>query len=248
LHLEEAPGPLQALDRIREGLQQGRPFDFALIDYLMPEMDGIELGRQILADPGLKSTRLILITAMRDRKVGRDALAAGFRACLSKPVKMSSLVETMRAAALPAVAGPDRPIVSAQPAGGGVRVLVAEDNPVNQLLMTKVLKRMGHTPQVVPNGRRAVEAALGADYDVILMDCQMPEMDGFEATTLIRQRESPAKRIPIIALTANAMKGDSERCFTAGMDDYLSKPVDLTLLAEALQRWTALPAGESKGG
>ena len=110
--------------------------------------------------------------------------------------------------------------------------------------MTKVLKKMGHTAEIVSDGRQAVEAALRDEYSVILMDCQMPEMDGFEATALIRQGENPAKRIPIIALTANAMKGDSERCFEAGMDDYLSKPVDLNLLAEALQRWTALPTGE----
>ncbi|MDA0204135.1 MAG: response regulator [Acidobacteria bacterium] len=246
LHLEEAEGPLEALARLRESLEQDRPFDFALIDYLMPEMDGIELGRQILASPGLGATHLILITAMRDRKVGRDAVAAGFRGCLSKPVKMSSLVETMGAAALPADAGPARSTTSAKRADGGARILVAEDNPVNQLLMTKVLKKMGHTAEIVPDGRQAVEAALRGDYSVILMDCQMPEMDGFEATAQIRQRENPAKRIPIIALTANAMKGDNERCFEAGMDDYLSKPIDLTLLAEALQRWSAMPAGDRK--
>ena len=98
----------------------------------------------------------------------------------------------------------------------------------------------------MPDGRQAVEAALLDEYSIILMDCQMPEMDGFEATAQIRQRENPAKRIPIIALTAKAMKGDSERCFAAGMDYYLSKPVDLTLLAETLERWTALPAGDRK--
>ena len=110
----------------------------------MPEIDGHELGRRILADPELESTRLILITAMRERNVGRDALAAGFHACLTKPVKISSLVQTMQAAALPAVSGPARLSAGDKPAGGGVRVLVAEDNPVNQLLMTKVPKKMGH--------------------------------------------------------------------------------------------------------
>jgi signal transduction histidine kinase/DNA-binding response OmpR family regulator len=241
LHLEEAEGPRQALARIRSRRLQGCPFDFALIDYLMPEMDGIELGRQILAEPGMNSMHLILITAMRDRKVGQDALAAGFRACLSKPVKMSSLVENMRCAALPEAAGAARASALAESAAGG-RVLVAEDNPVNQLLMMKVLKKMGYAAEIVTDGRQAVEAALQGEHCAILMDCQMPEMDGFEATAQIRRRENPAKRVPIIALTANAMKGDSERCFEAGMDDYLSKPVDLRLLAEALQRWTAPPA------
>ena len=246
LDLEEAEGPAEALARLKEGRLQGRPFDFALVDYVMPEMDGIELGRRILADPGLKSTHLILITAMRERKVGRDAVAAGFRACLSKPVKMSSLVETLQTTAQPAANYSAGATAGAEPAGSGIRVLVAEDNPVNQLLMTKVLKKMGHMAEIVGDGKQAVEAALRDEYSVILMDCQMPEMDGFEATAQIRQRENPAKRVPIIALTANAMKGDSERCFEAGMDDYLSKPIDLTLLAEALQRWTMLPAGERK--
>jgi CheY-like chemotaxis protein len=150
----------------------------------------------------------------------------------------------MQAAALPAVSGPARGSAGDKPHGGGLRVLVAEDNPVNQLLMTRVLKKMGYTAQIVADGKQAVEAASRDEYSVILMDCQMPELDGFEATAQIRQRENPAKRIPIIALTANAMKGDSERCFAAGMDDYLSKPVDLTLLAEALQRWTAVPAAD----
>jgi CheY-like chemotaxis protein len=173
---------------------------------------------------------------------------AASTARLTKPVKMSSLVEAMQSAASPAVAGPAPGGADDRPAAVGVRVLVAEDNPVNQLLMTKVLKKMGHIPEIVPDGRQAVEAALGAEYDVILMDCQMPEMDGFEATAQIRQRENPNKRIPIIALTANAMKGDSERCFEAGMDDYLTKPIDLAGLAEALQRWTAMPAGDGKAG
>jgi CheY-like chemotaxis protein len=211
-------------------------------------MDGVELGRQILLSPGLEKTDLILITAMRDRKVGRDAAAAGFRTCLSKPVKMSSLVEAMQTAALPAVVDAAPEDAVAQPAPVGARVLVAEDNPVNQLLMRKVLQRMGHTPEIVPDGRQAVEAAMREEYSVILMDCQMPEMDGFEATVQIRQREDPDRRIPIIALTANAMKGDRERCFDAGMDDYLTKPIDLNRLAEALQRWTTLPVGAAWSG
>ena len=115
---------------------------------------------------------------------------------------------------------------------------MAEDNAVNQKLMLKVLTKRGHVPEIAANGREAVRAALSKEYDVILMDCLMPEMDGFEATVEIRRQENPARRVPIIALTANAMKGDSDRCLEAGMDDYLSKPVDLALLDQAIQRWT----------
>ena len=115
---------------------------------------------------------------------------------------------------------------------------MAEDNAVNQKLMGKVLTKLGYVPEIVPDGLQAVEAALRTEYGAILMDCQMPEMDGFSATAEIRRREDPARRVPVIALTANAMKGDSDRCIAAGMDDDLAKFINLPLLAEALQRWT----------
>ena len=121
---------------------------------------------------------------------------------------------------------------------GGGRILVAEDNAVNQRLMVKVLNKLNYTPEVVADGRSAVDAALDGDYAAILMDCQMPEMDGFEATVEIRRKEGPERRVPIIALTASAMRGDSDRCFAAGMDDYLAKPVDLALLGDTLRRCT----------
>ena len=120
-----------------------------------------------------------------------------------------------------------------------VRVLVAEDNSVNQFVILKLLANLGYTAEAVGNGREAVEALRKGGYKAVLMDCQMPEMDGFEATAAIRTLDDPSRRIPIIALTANAMKGDSERCIEAGMDDYLSKPIDLIKLSDVLQRWTA---------
>jgi CheY-like chemotaxis protein len=132
------------------------------------------------------------------------------------------------------------------------RVLVVEDNVVNQRIALKLLSRLGYSGDVVSNGRDAVTAVLRASYSAILMDCQMPEMDGFEATGEIRNLDHDKGRVPIIALTANAMKGDRERCLAAGMDDYLSKPIDLRRLDEALGRWTgpklAVPGTSSQKG
>jgi CheY-like chemotaxis protein len=241
LRLEEAGSPLQALDLLRGGLAAGQPFDFALVDYHMPEMDGIQLGRQILADPDLKATHLILITALQDRKFGREALAAGFRGYLTKPVKLSLLIETMQGAGRPTAASPAAGNSRDPANAAGIRILVAEDNSVNQRLMMKVLAKLGHTPEIVADGRQAVEAAARTSYGVILMDCQMPEMDGFEATLEIRRREDPSRRVPIIALTANAMKGDYERCIAAGMDDYLAKPVRVEALRQLLARYLPRP-------
>jgi len=242
LRYEEASCPSEALARLRGAVESGQPFDFAVIDYQLPELDGIALGRRILTEPAWKNTCLIMVTAFGDRKLGRGALAEGFRGYLTKPLKESSLINVMQRA-LDHKPG-DRPDPSHGPVTPGVetgaasyRILLAEDNAVNQKLMLRVLAKMGHAVDVVADGRQAVEAALRMEYDVILMDCQMPELDGFEATAEIRRKEPAGRRVSIIALTANAMKGDSEQCLAAGMDDYLPKPVDLALLKQMLGRW-----------
>ena len=128
-------------------------------------------------------------------------------------------------------------------AGVKLRVLVAEDNVVNQKIVLKLLSKLGHSANAVANGLEAIQANQRMEYDVILMDCQMPDMDGYEATAEIRRLESRERRIPIIALSANAMAGDREKCLDAGMDDFLTKPIQPKLLAETLQKWAAAAAG-----
>ena len=241
----EAAGPGEALAGLRRAMEEGEPFDFVLIDYQMPEMDGIALGRQILAVPSMRETPLILVTSFATRKLGRQAIAAGFRGYVAKPLRELALLEALNApSGPPASRDPEHADRHPEPARASLKILVAEDNIVNQRLMLKLLTKRGHFPDIAPNGREAVRAAFGKDYDLILMDCLMPEMDGFEATIEIRRLENPSRRVPIIALTANAMMGDSAQCLEAGMDDYLSKPVDMALLDQAIRRWTA---GEAAG-
>jgi CheY-like chemotaxis protein len=268
LRCEEAASASEALTRLGRAHELDQPFDLAIIDYQMPEMNGIELGRRILAEPAWKNTRLIMVTAFRDRKLRRNVLAAGFHGFLTKPLKESELVDVMRRTLNNPTDNPTNnpadnpgrnPADSLRPAHGprtpgaggsqaSYRILVAEDNVVNQKLMLKVLAKMGHAADVVTDGRQAVEAALRNKYDVILMDCQMPELDGYEAAAEIRRKEPAGRHVSIVALTANAMKGDSERCLAAGMDDYLPKPVDLALLKQTLLRWaeTSMRARETE--
>ncbi|MBC7691762.1 MAG: response regulator [Methylotenera sp.] len=221
-----------------------RPFDLVLIDKRMPEMNGFELAAAIQADPRFKGIRMILVTAYDRISQSEGALHAGFSAYLTKPIKQSELydkiAETMGRATVPAISPEKLLADSGDPGSAGdrshFRVLIAEDNQINQLLALTLLKNLGYSAHAVANGREAIEAMLQTSYDLVLMDCQMPEMDGFEATRKIRAQES-GQRTPIIALTANAMQEDKERCLTAGMDDYISKPVKKETLRLALERW-----------
>jgi len=199
------------------------------------------LARTIKSDPDIAATHLILVTSMADRMDQAMMRESGFEASLTKPVKQSALFDVI----VNAIAA--RRHVKRTPAPAqtlavhpGSRVLVAEDNPVNQKLAIRQLERLGIVADPVSNGAEAVEALDRIPYDLVLMDCQMPEMDGFEATRQIREREGHRKHTPVVALTANALQGDRERCLDAGMDDYLAKPVSENDLARVLQKW--LPA------
>jgi two-component system, sensor histidine kinase and response regulator len=201
---------------------------------MMPKMDGVELGRRIGADPAFAQTKLILATSLGVRGLAARAEACGFALALSKPVVQGKLLECVAqlcgvdiaVAPLPATTGP----AATAPANlrdiGPLRILVVEDNQVNQLLATVLLSKAGHRIDIAANGLEALGAVSSRRYDLILMDVQMPEMDGIEATKRIRAMAGAARDIPIIAMTANAMKGDRERLLAVGMNDYVSKPID----------------------
>lgn len=243
-----AEDALSALALLRRSAQAGTLPDVALIDRHMPGMDGLELARSIAADPDLDRVRLIMLISANASRAGTSGRVS---AHLSKPVPESRLVETMVSvlAFRPAPA-PPAPAPAAVRAPAEVvsevdtpRVLVAEDNAVNQLVAKAMLTRLGYQVDVVANGQEAVQAFERSSYVAVLMDCRMPVMDGYEASAEIRRREGPGRHIPIVALTASAINGDEERCRAAGMDDYVTKPVTVARLASVLG---ALTTGEDQ--
>ena len=242
------PDAARGLMLLRSSAAQGSPFDIALIDMHMPGTDGMQLGRDIRADPAIASTRLVLLTSIGTRGQARDAQDAGFAAFLTKPLRQSALHDCLvtlfgRAGAEtgdrppPAPALITRHTLAEARSSRRARILVAEDNTTNQLVAVGLLERLGYRADVVANGREAVEAVGRSRYDLVLMDCQMPEMDGFEATRAIRQSEPPGRRLPILALTADATAQGREQCMGSGMDDYVTKPIDRGRLREAMLRW-----------
>ena len=246
-----------ALDRLQEAAREGDPYGVALLDKLMPDMDGVELGRRIKESPELRDTRLIMMTAHGERGDAARVSQVGFAGYLTKPLRQSQLRECLalvlgRGDSPLAASGPGlvTRYTVAESRKQRVRILVAEDNPTNQLVALKILEKLGYRADVVANGREALAALRDIPYDLVLMDCQMPEMDGFEATRQIRAPESLVHdhRVPVIAMTAHAMKGDRERCLAAGMDDYLGKPVRPAELAATLERWLATRDGSAGTG
>jgi PAS domain S-box-containing protein len=239
--VEAVERPIEALARV----QGGESFDVAVLDLQMPEMDGLELARQLRRYRDERALPLLLLTS-----IGRLARARGapeFAVQLTKPVKASqlfdALVRVLTASAAPGVA-PDADGEGARAASQGLRLLVAEDNAVNRQLALALLGKLGQQADVVENGREALDAVERGTYDAVLMDVQMPELDGLEATRLIRERlgtDGPT----IIAMTANAMEGDREECLAAGMDDYLAKPIRPDELERALARCRPRRAGEA---
>jgi PAS domain S-box-containing protein len=235
-------GP-SALRLLRAAAEAGRPFETALIDRGMPGIDGLELARQIKGIPALRSTRLIMVSAAAVDPDEADA--AGIHAQLLKPVRPSRLYNQLLSTLHKERAGPVA-LTTGAPAAPVVitdasRVLVAEDNEVNQFAAICLLQRFGFNVDVASNGREAVAMTGRFDYAAVFMDCQMPEVDGYTATEMIRGRESgTGAHTPIVALTAHALGGDREKCLAAGMDDYVAKPLRMETIEALIQRIPAL--------
>ncbi|HEX3747126.1 MAG TPA: response regulator [Bryobacteraceae bacterium] len=245
----EADGPA-ALEALRAARRAGNPYRFVLLDYHMPEMDGAAVAAAIKADSSFGEPLVIMLTSVGHWAEVLDMQGCDIDACLVKPVRQSQLLNTLatswarkreagtggRPRARPAVAAVRAP-AQPDPAGHMLRVLVAEDNAVNQKVAVRMLERLGVRPDVAANGREAVELCAMLPYDLIFMDCHMPEMDGYAATAAIRKQMGAERRVPIVAMTAEAMEGCRENCLAAGMDDYIAKPVRPEDLKEALRRW-----------
>ena len=248
---EVAPEAATALDKLRRAAALGEPFAVAVIDWQMPGLDGFALARLIKQETALRATGLVLLSSFTQANLEEDCKNSGLVAWLPKPVRKSELYDAMTLAANgPLSAGPKVAALTTVPADASVEkngagtVVVAEDNQINQLVASEMIAALGYHCVLVRNGREAVALVQNTMADLVLMDCQMPELDGYEATRLIRvweQQEATAgphrPHLPIVALTAHAMIGDRSRCLEAGMDDYLTKPLEPGELAKTLAHW-----------
>jgi two-component system, sensor histidine kinase and response regulator len=249
----------EALDQLRAALGEGQPYDIALLDVQMPEMDGFTLAAAIKGDPALADTRLIVLTSMGHALRSAELKQLGIESYLVKPVKQSRLFdclvnEVQSRAKVESTAGLPASFPSPsniEPEFHKAHVLLAEDNFINQKITLAQLRRLRYRADSAANGSEVMEALQRISYDLILMDCQMPEMDGYETSLAIRQREKQSASpcpwrspVHIIALTAHALQGEREKCLVAGMDDYLCKPLRQAELQAALERWqTAVQEG-----
>ncbi len=248
---EEAVGGAEAMAVLHDAQQAGTPFDVAVMDLMMPGMTGFELARMIKADPVIAAVRLVLMPSFGKRGHANDAREAGIAAYLVKPVRQTELhdcllavVSTDSSAQRPGGKLVTRHSLAEKSRQPKLRILIAEDNLVNQkVLMAQVLK-LGYRADLVNNGQEALEALSRYPYALVLMDCQMPRLDGYAAAREIRLREGAERRTPIIAITANALQGEREKCTAAGMDDYLSKPVKQDDLRDMIERWLPRDAGD----
>jgi len=246
----------EALAALHAAVTAGNPYTIALLDMQMPEMDGLMLARAIKTDPAIAEVGLIILTSSGLVHESDELRAAGIEKYLVKPVKQSHLFSAL----LDVASDDPKPeqelttqpyavkATSGLPPLPKIRILVAEDNRVNQKVSLGLLKRLGCNADVVANGFEVLTALQRIQYDVVFMDCQMPEMDGYEATQAIRRAENSGSKacswkapIHIVAMTANAMQGDREKCLAVGMNDYVSKPVRVSELHAALTRWKPRP-------
>jgi two-component system sensor histidine kinase/response regulator len=244
---DAVPNGAQALSLLREAAAADEPFDCAALDMHMPGMDGIELAREIHRDTSFPTPALVMLTSTPDQR--RDARRAGIDVHMTKPVRRSRLQSAL-AEALGIKTTRNRR--AAQHAAGNREeasplILVVDDNDINQLLAVSMLERRGYRTETASDGRQALAKLEHQTYAAILMDCQMPELNGYDATQEFRRREQRGSRTPVIAFTANALRGDREKCLGAGMDDYIAKPLNPDDLDRALQRWAPKPTASPDG-
>jgi PAS domain S-box-containing protein len=254
---DEAESGLRALELMKVAAAEGRNYDLAILDFLMPGMDGFELAEAIHADPNISRVRMVLLTSAGERGDGVRSRNAGISAYLSKPVRQSQLFDCLIAVMSESVGqGESRMSNSStlvtkhnlkeRKTMSLKLILLAEDNIVNQKVAIRQLQKLGYRCDAVANGREAIEALSRIPYDLVLMDCQMPEMDGYEATGEIRRTEVAPKHTPIVAMTAHALEGDREKCIGSGMDDYITKPVQLEELTRVLNAFLGSTKKENR--
>jgi two-component system, sensor histidine kinase and response regulator len=249
---EEADSGMRALELLRSAAARGTTYDLAILDFMMPGMDGFELARTIKSEPALACVPMVLLTSFGQRGDGAEAREAGIAAYLTKPVRQSQLFDCLAnvisqssRSAAPAVSRPTlvtkHTLAEGEPMSSKL-ILLAEDNIVNQKVAVRQLQKLGYRADTVANGREVLEALERIAYDLVLMDCQMPEMDGYEATAELRRTEGAAKHTPVVAMTAHALTGDREKCLAAGMDEYITKPVKSEELKRVLELFLSHPS------
>jgi signal transduction histidine kinase/CheY-like chemotaxis protein/ligand-binding sensor domain-containing protein len=236
----EVDSGARALEVMKEAEAKGERFEVAIIDQRMPEMNGLELAKKIKEEEKIASTKLVMMTAYSNRRLEEDAMQIGIDAYFAKPIRQSLLQRTLIKIIEPGECvdlKTDKNIEEKKVLRLAGHILIAEDNMVNQKVAKKQVEKLGCRVDLVANGLEVLEAMNRIKYDLILMDCQMPEMDGYEATKEIRKREENGGHIPIIAMTAAVMKGERDKCLEVGMDDYISKPVKQIDLEEKIKQW-----------
>ncbi len=240
--------PHHALELMTSAAHEQRPFEVVLLDYMMPGMDGATFAQRVKENPLISSAHLILLTSSPQRGDAARARSVGIDAYLTKPLKQRLLRDCLLEIIHPAHAEAKQEkakLITTHSIREKQRalkkILLVEDNPINQKVALRMLERLGYHCDCAGTGKEAVQAVLKSPYDLVLMDCQMPEMDGFAATRAIRAQEPSDRHVPIVALTALAMKGDAERCKEAGMDDYIAKPIAMAELNRILTRWLGKP-------
>ncbi|MBD1809434.1 response regulator [Microcoleus sp. FACHB-SPT15] len=246
MEVDEADNGIIALNALQAAAEAGKPYDVALLDMKMPKIDGSTLGRLILSEPDWAQTKLVLMTSIHAGDSAQPLLRSGFSDYLVKPVKESQLVESLLK-----VLAAEEPLLASNTLSSGnegtnpvgqsksLKILLVEDTPINLKLVRHQVQILGHQSDAAENGQQALDKLAKNQYDIVLMDCQMPVMDGYTATRALRQREGTEHHTIVIGMTAYAMQGDREKCLEAGMDDYLSKPVMVKNLAPVLERWSA---------